>query len=675
VTPSGRATSNTAGLMLLLLPLFGLLSSACGKEERAAEPALEQGGQVEIQVTPARLSPAWLLETPEGLRLPGRSDSTLVDAAAGSYTLTWNPLAGWTSPQPNPVSQSLSPGGVLTFDGTYIIAPAPTSPTGTVVVDPKPSIAQAPWTLLGPNNFSTTGAGFAALLEREIGSYTVTWNGMTGWTSPAPSQQTAALQEGGMLTFSGTYVPPPHTGTVVIQPERDGLDTPWSLVGPNGYGISGTRSATLSRRDVGSYTVTWHDVTGWGSPVPSQETRTLKSDSTITFRGVYANPTAPRIASLSGVPTNGGLVQLLGDSLGTHTLDIEWTGDWIEAQAPGTNPDTRANWAHALPGYTNVDKISTTKAWSGTKSIVSNLVGPDYYESTLQYIYPNGGTFTKIYATWWVYFEPMTLYPTHNTQWKFFRISPNYRGLASNNPNQEIWPVNTQDAEMYWPMYISPAATVARSYVEIHCKAGCGDNNVCSQSSSAVGYTPTGTYSGGSWMDVDRGTGDLPTYAPTVGGWCRVETYAYCGTMDQSDGSLRVTIIKPNTGIRTGFDWMNLKFQTSDLCASPAGPWKTILYQNYFANSADNDAPHREKANIYMDDIYLQFGTQARVEIGDQPRYQDCTRLEIQQPTGWSDKSITIRLNHGAFSRGQTVYVFVIRGDGVVSSGTRLVLQ
>jgi hypothetical protein len=74
---------------------------------------------------------------------------------------------------------------------------------GTIVVNPDPDSLDAPWTLLGPDGSYVTSHGDVILNNREPGPYTITWQGVAGWTTPAP--QTSTLVTGETIEFAGTY--------------------------------------------------------------------------------------------------------------------------------------------------------------------------------------------------------------------------------------------------------------------------------------------------------------------------------------------------------------------------------------------------------------------------------------------------------------------------------------
>ena len=76
---------------------------------------------------------------------------------------------------------------------------------------------------------------------------------------------------------------------------------------------------------------------------------------------------------------------------------------------------------------------------------------------------------------------------------------------------------------------------------------------------------------------------------------------------------------------------------------------------------------------VDLDDIYLD-STQARVEIGDNSSWDNCTHREIQIPTAWSSDLISITANQGSFSEGDTAYLFVVDENGNISDGYQITI-
>ena len=69
------------------------------------------------------------------------------------------------------------------------------------------------------------------------------------------------------------------------------------------------------------------------------------------------------------------------------------------------------------------------------------------------------------------------------------------------------------------------------------------------------------------------------------------------------------------------------------------------------------------------DDVYIATGpdARARIEIGDQSSYFDCTKLTMVTSDSWSDTVITGTVRQGLFKNGDSAYVFVVDSDGAVN--------
>jgi hypothetical protein len=69
----------------------------------------------------------------------------------------------------------------------------------------------------------------------------------------------------------------------------------------------------------------------------------------------------------------------------------------------------------------------------------------------------------------------------------------------------------------------------------------------------------------------------------------------------------------------------------------------------------------------YFADIYMDTSAQ-RVVLGNAATYAASTLREMQIPTTWSDGSISISVNLGKFSEGQTAYLYVFDATNTVSA-------
>ena len=77
---------------------------------------------------------------------------------------------------------------------------------------------------------------------------------------------------------------------------------------------------------------------------------------------------------------------------------------------------------------------------------------------------------------------------------------------------------------------------------------------------------------------------------------------------------------------------------------------------------------HGEPENWrYFSDIYLDY-SRARVILGNAATFAASTVREVQIPTVWSDSSISVSVNLGAFKDGEPAYLYVVDENGSVNS-------
>lgn len=92
-------------------------------------------------------------------------------------------------------------------------------------------------------------------------------------------------------------------------------------------------------------------------------------------------------------------------------------------------------------------------------------------------------------------------------------------------------------------------------------------------------------------------------------------------------------------------------------------PFRTISF-NAMGRKTPNCYP-------YFDDVYVAIGDNAlaRIEIGNNPVYENCTKLTKATPDSWTTSSITAKVRQGAFSSSENAYLFVIDSTGNASPG------
>lgn len=172
----------------------------------------------------------------------------------GSYTVTFKPVAGWTTPADQPVD-------VVVDETTTAAGPYVELPKGTLnvtITPPDAVTAGAAWSVDGGTTWRDPGV--AATLP--VGSYTVTFKPLAGWTSPA--NRDVEVMDGQTTNAAGTYTVL-ATGTLRVDLAPAGAVTAgarWSVDAGATWRVSGA----VVVLPVGSYQVSFNAVAGWQTP-------------------------------------------------------------------------------------------------------------------------------------------------------------------------------------------------------------------------------------------------------------------------------------------------------------------------------------------------------------------------------------------------------------------------
>jgi formylglycine-generating enzyme required for sulfatase activity len=258
--------SKTFALMLIfLIALVG-----CSDDDNGVT-APPPTGTITISPQPSGINAPWSITGPDEYSNSGTGSSTLSSMTAGSYTLTWGAVSGYTTPSPATQAQTLTAQGSLTFSGTY------TAQTGTITISPQPSGINAPWSITGPDEYSNSGTGSSTLSSMTAGSYTLTWGAVAVYTTPSPATVTQTLMASGTLTFAGVYFVDYVNSFVYIapgtlMPDRFTMGSPSDEPGRDSW--EGPQHQVTLTQDfyMSKYQVTeewWYRVMG-GTPTTSQ---------------------------------------------------------------------------------------------------------------------------------------------------------------------------------------------------------------------------------------------------------------------------------------------------------------------------------------------------------------------------------------------------------------------
>ena len=347
---------------------------------------------------------------------------------------------------------------------------------------------------------------------------------------------------------------------------------------------------------------------------------------------------APAICAVSILGVSGTYddsspnVVISGSGFGTHPLTVQSLKANIENGTVGNTLSGASGWntpADSSSWY--AVRYNSTQKHSGSKSLYGHWDGPaQHYGSDINF---NNGSHwehgTQIYVTYWVRFT----YTGAAGQWKWFRL----------RPDTSVGDISPEIMLSSWPAGEKYALCRPNSYATSTWTTDAGE-----QGNSRGGiYFTTSPYSGSL---------DPPS---TNGTWCRVEFLAEPSTQGGTDGSFKYSIHRPGTGIRTPVNLTNLMTYGP----SQSDRWQGIIIGHYWGNAASTTA-----AEFWVDDVYKQTGTQARVELGNASTWSACTWREIQLPTAWASGQITCTFNTGSFSTGQTAYLYVVDSTGAYNS-------
>jgi len=370
---------------------------------------------------------------------------------------------------------------------------------------------------------------------------------------------------------------------------------------------------------------------------------------TLTFDLQYTPPAGPAITSATGTKTQGSVVTIGGSGFGTHANvgAVEWTGDWIEAATAGADElIDKAEWDQAgLPTTSGPSLISTTEAYSGTKSVFAETGDASSHgKDNIIMSHEPGFNFSSVYISYYVHFNPTVTPGNADIQWKMLRVNGAVQPPYGVNQDQ------TGDFYMYGDVAANGLGWDDHGSI-LHCRQGCPE--------------PPTNWSSLCWNGNSQ-EGAAGTRNPTFSTWTKYELYIVASTPDTYDGSVWWTKHQVGSARDPIYDVADIATWTDvATCRTPnANYWSRFMFQNAYITRG---AGGSEEAEIYFDDIYVQFDTQARVMLGDTNDITTCTKLEPQPLTSWTDGSVATTFNLGGHSGGGTLYYFVIHDDGTVS--------
>lgn len=337
---------------------------------------------------------------------------------------------------------------------------------------------------------------------------------------------------------------------------------------------------------------------------------------------------APSIDDTSGIVTQGQSVTISGADFGTGAAIIQWddmeahtVGTQVMGQTPIVGPGF---WTHHTgnPGFNAGILFSDTQAHSGTKSVNVNWQTAGTIIAGFGW---QGAGQDSLYFTYWRYMDhpddDLPQPPNNHKSVYLFGTDGNYPMMISN---------------VSWNTW--------------------GTNNNSTRPTIPFAYP----------SDYNNGKGNpARSWASTRMQWNRWEYWVKVNTVPDCDSHPDIDWGAASECDGERAEWIDAQLYYS----GNKYKWRDTYsnyYQAAFGVMHGQDVP--QPGSVYMDDLYIAT-SKARVEIGNNAVFENCTHREIQRHTAWADGSATITVNRGSFDENDSAYLFVIDSTGVASAG------
>jgi hypothetical protein len=315
------------------------------------------------------------------------------------------------------------------------------------------------------------------------------------------------------------------------------------------------------------------------------------------------------INAISGTPAQGGTVVISGSSFGTKPIAAPVVYDDFDSGVAGNPISTAAGWNEVGYSGTQIPRYDSAVKHAGTNSMKLYW---DNWQSACS-VRKNGDFSREFYLDGWFQYD------------------------------QEDGPPYSRVVKL---MLLFGSG--ALEYPQIHF----GTSN-CTQNESfhIGGYADETTQTS---MVYGVRLGDL------IGRFRHIQLWIRASDSGQHNGAIRL--------------WLDGQLIASSdaylTVADNQGFWNHVRLGYYHAHDGIPGLcdPSPGDAYGWWDNVYID-NTQARVELGNAATYDACTLREIQVPASWSESAVTVNFKQGAFTAGQSAYLFVVSANGTKSPG------
>lgn len=167
---------------------------------------------------------------------------------------------------------------------------------------------------------------------------------------------------------------------------------------------------------------------------------------------------------------------------------------------------------------------------------------------------------------------------------------------------------------------------------------------------------------GGVTFGIDGGPYALyPSFSPAFPQSTWTRTDVDITTSSSNTGTITTTKYTPGSSLQS-------TSATQYTTQASGVSWNYIIWQNYFGTDGVGTMT---AGDVWLDDLFIQHGSPARVELCDSSTWSSRQTCMIQPPTLWGN-TISVTLNQGIFANGSTAYLYVIDANGNVSNGQKI---
>lgn len=346
-------------------------------------------------------------------------------------------------------------------------------------------------------------------------------------------------------------------------------------------------------------------------------TRLLLFAACIALVAVQAGPAAaqPEILGANGTVEVGETVTLSGGGFGPGATVISWDdfeSGYNEKPILDSSPVIGPDWSLLHNEQNREPYYSNVRSYSGDLAVRVAWCGEEGYPGygIEAFGWTGQGPYNEMFLSYWRYHDPSNLDILDKNHKQVYTFS---RGYAN----------GYSEVQQFMPFMI-PA-----------------------------GNSTWGTYLQNQPSVIEYGG---PTYEETTWRWDRWDAWIdYEDTPAENDGSFAA--------------WCNFQQYTDqrniNLCNTDVVNGNSVVDLRIGHMFTITDSRY---ARSYFDDVYVAT-SRARVELGDSPNFDACTRREIQVAGSWGAGVIDVTMHFSSFQTGEQAYLFVIDENGVVSEG------